>query len=315
IWLFHLGIEGISILDLRGWSIQTLILHILRRDWVGYTVERYTGFRDRVYSLSKLGGGYLILGAHWLVACSIAGRSHTPEKVLAVVHFREEAQGDDIWGPGTREAAGCCGRCLMMAEDALVVDKGASAIPAPSQAPQPSAWTMAQRLAKVEEEVHEIQGGLGEQREVKNAMARDLSRFTVFGVDAAKDFKENMLSDSDCWLKTYCCQYKLMLLDNAAELRLLEQSAVFPHKLLVKQGFLLVKRSPSLKASTFPPKVTAAKAPMANVVKENWVWKPKYPILDHVSQHSSASMTLKRFDYNDPLRRSKSVTAWVPKRN
>nr|GEX97833.1 hypothetical protein [Tanacetum cinerariifolium] len=26
-------------------------------------------------------------------------------------------------------------------------------------------------------------------------------------------------------VKDYCCQYKLMLLDNAAELRLLEQSA------------------------------------------------------------------------------------------
>nr|GEW57499.1 hypothetical protein [Tanacetum cinerariifolium] len=48
-----------------------------------------------------------------------------------------------------------------------------------------------------------------------------------FGVDAAEDFKENMLSDLDCWLKIYCCQYKLMLLDNVidTELRLLEQSA------------------------------------------------------------------------------------------
>nr|GEY64768.1 hypothetical protein [Tanacetum cinerariifolium] len=47
-----------------------------------------------------------------------------------------------------------------------------------------------------------------------------------FGVDAAKDFKENMLRDY-CWLKTYCCQVKLMLLDDAADikLRLLEQSA------------------------------------------------------------------------------------------
>nr|GFB00665.1 hypothetical protein [Tanacetum cinerariifolium] len=28
----------------------------------------------------------------------------------------------------------------------------------------------------------------------------------------------------DCWLKTYCCRVKLMLLDDAAELMLLEQS-------------------------------------------------------------------------------------------
>nr|GFB16246.1 ribonuclease H-like domain-containing protein [Tanacetum cinerariifolium] len=35
------------------------------------------------------------------------------------------------------------------------------------------------------------------------------------------------LRDYYCWLKTYCCWYKLMLLDNAADsrLRLLEQSA------------------------------------------------------------------------------------------
>nr|GEV17317.1 hypothetical protein [Tanacetum cinerariifolium] len=168
--------------------------------------------RDRVYSLSELGGGYLILEAH-----CIAGRNHTPEKVTVTDLFYLRG-----WIPGTREAAGCCGRCLMMAEDALVVDKGASAIPAPSQAPQPPARTMAQRLAKVEEEVHEIQGALGD-----------------FGVDAAKDFKENMLSDSDCWLKTYCCQYKLMLLDNAAELKLLEQSDVGdPQQALKDKGVI-----------------------------------------------------------------------------
>nr|GFC55987.1 hypothetical protein [Tanacetum cinerariifolium] len=31
-----------------------------------------------------------------------------------------------------------------------------------------------------------------------------------------------------------------------------------------------INRSPSPKASTFPPKVTAAKVPMVNVVKGNW---------------------------------------------
>nr|GEW47123.1 hypothetical protein [Tanacetum cinerariifolium] len=47
-----------------------------------------------------------------------------------------------------------------------------------------------------------------------------------FEVDAAKDFKENMLRDYCCWLKTYYCLCKLKLLDNAADikLRLLEQS-------------------------------------------------------------------------------------------
>nr|GEX98820.1 hypothetical protein [Tanacetum cinerariifolium] len=49
-----------------------------------------------------------------------------------------------------------------------------------------------------------------------------------FGVDAVEDFKEYMLRDYYCWLKTYCCWCKLMLLDDAADikLRLLEQSAI-----------------------------------------------------------------------------------------
>nr|GFA45233.1 ribonuclease H-like domain-containing protein [Tanacetum cinerariifolium] len=69
-----------------------------------------------------------------------------------------------------------------------------------------------------------------------------------------------------------------------------------------------INHSPSPKASNFPPTVTTAKAPMVNVVKGNWVWKPKCPILDHVSFHLSTSMTFKRFDYNDALGRSKYVS-------
>nr|GEV61401.1 hypothetical protein [Tanacetum cinerariifolium] len=54
-----------------------------------------------------------------------------------------------------------------------------------------------------------------------------------FGVDAVEDFKEYTLRDYYCWLKTYCCWYKLKLLDNAADsrLRLLEQSAAADDKM------------------------------------------------------------------------------------
>nr|GEV11730.1 ribonuclease H-like domain-containing protein [Tanacetum cinerariifolium] len=45
-------------------------------------------------------------------------------------------------------------------------------------------------------------------------------------------------------------------------------------------------------------------------VKGNWVWKPKCPVLDDVSRHISASMTLKQFDYTYALGRSK-----VPREN
>nr|GEW14373.1 hypothetical protein [Tanacetum cinerariifolium] len=44
-----------------------------------------------------------------------------------------------------------------------------------------------------------------------------------------------------------------------------------------------INRSPSPKASHFPPKVTAVKAPMVNAAKciqGKWEWKPKCPILD-----------------------------------
>nr|GFA13752.1 hypothetical protein [Tanacetum cinerariifolium] len=39
---------------------------------------------------------------------------------------------------------------------------------------------MPQRLARLEEEVHGIQVSIGEQREVVDAIAKDLSRFTVW---------------------------------------------------------------------------------------------------------------------------------------
>nr|GEY24903.1 hypothetical protein [Tanacetum cinerariifolium] len=70
-----------------------------------------------------------------------------------------------------------------------------------------------------------------------------------------------------------------------------------------------INHRPSPPASNFPLKVTSIKAPKVNAIKGvqgNWVWKPKCPILDHVSHRTSASMTLKRFDYNDALRRSKN---------
>ncbi|GJW83568.1 hypothetical protein Tco_0156713 [Tanacetum coccineum] len=63
--------------------------------------------------------------------------------------------------------------------------------------------------------------------------------------------------------------------------------------------------------------VNVVKGNNVNAVKASacWVWKPKTKVLDHVSKHSRASITLKKFDYVDAQGRSKSVMAWVPKRN
>nr|GEU85398.1 ribonuclease H-like domain-containing protein [Tanacetum cinerariifolium] len=91
-----------------------------------------------------------------------------------------------------------------------------------------------------------------------------------------------------------------------------------PAKIVVTKPYSPPRRTinhrPSPAASNFPPQVTTVKAPkvyVVNGVLGNYVWKPKCPILDHVSQHSSASMTLKRFNYNDAHGRSKSVMAWA----
>nr|GEZ38226.1 ribonuclease H-like domain-containing protein [Tanacetum cinerariifolium] len=66
--------------------------------------------------------------------------------------------------------------------------------------------------------------------------------------------------------------------------------------------------SPSLNSSISPPRVTAAKASTVSAAKDKkgtWVWRPKCLILDHDLRTTSESMTLKQFDYNDALGRSK----------
>nr|GEZ39344.1 hypothetical protein [Tanacetum cinerariifolium] len=60
--------------------------------------------------------------------------------------------------------------------------------------------------------------------------------------------------------------------------------------------------------TTVVPKIKALVVSAAQGMQGKWEWKPKCPILDHISCNTSASMTLKRFDYNDALGRSKSET-------
>nr|GEW76964.1 putative ribonuclease H-like domain-containing protein [Tanacetum cinerariifolium] len=64
----------------------------------------------------------------------------------------------------------------------------------------------------------------------------------------------------------------------------------------------------STKPSTSPPRVTAAKPSAVSTAQNThgkWVWRSKCLVLDHDLWTTSASMTLKRFDYNDALGRSK----------
>ncbi|GJS13089.1 putative ribonuclease H-like domain-containing protein [Tanacetum coccineum] len=61
---------------------------------------------------------------------------------------------------------------------------------------------------------------------------------------------------------------------------------------------------PKAVVNTARPKavVNAVKGNNVNAVKASacWVWKPKTKVLDHVSKHNSASITLKKFDYGNP---------------
>ncbi|GJW26202.1 hypothetical protein Tco_0040013, partial [Tanacetum coccineum] len=56
--------------------------------------------------------------------------------------------------------------------------------------------------------------------------------------------------------------------------------------------------------------VNVVKGNNVNAVKASacWVWKPKTKVLYHVSKHSRASITLKKFDYVDAQGRSKHMT-------
>nr|GFA64811.1 ribonuclease H-like domain-containing protein [Tanacetum cinerariifolium] len=67
---------------------------------------------------------------------------------------------------------------------------------------------------------------------------------------------------------------------------------------------------PSSKPNTSPPRVTAAKSSAVSVAQNNQgirVWRPKCLVLDNDLRTTSASMTLKQFDYNDALGKSKSA--------
>ncbi|GJU94034.1 hypothetical protein Tco_1318790 [Tanacetum coccineum] len=95
-------------------------------------------------------------------------------------------QLDDTWawvsmGPERQPdaAAGTPG----VAQDAPVIDEGGQADPTHVQASPPppaAARTMPQRMAILEEDVHEIRGTLAEQREVTSAMAHDFSRLCTW---------------------------------------------------------------------------------------------------------------------------------------
>ncbi|GKE88723.1 hypothetical protein Tco_1566198, partial [Tanacetum coccineum] len=185
------------------------------RDFLG-TPPSYTLFKDPMLRL-----------CHRLIACSITRRSQALEKVtvtdlfylrgidvdsvnvpyllareLPIIDMAElvrlqickEIDDTRSWvAPRLEKQPDTAAGAPEAVEDALVIDEGAPAIPAPVQAPQPpqAARTMPQRMDRLEEDIREIRGALVEQREVINAMARDFSKFTVWaarGIAQLLDF-------------------------------------------------------------------------------------------------------------------------------
>ncbi|GJR41951.1 hypothetical protein Tco_1310054 [Tanacetum coccineum] len=80
------------------------------------------------------------------------------------------------------------------------------------------------------------------------------------------------------------------------------------HKNTTFKNSNINQRGKNLNTSRPKALVNDVKGNNVNAVKASacWVWKPKTKVLDHVSKHNSASITLKKFDYIDAQGRSKS---------
>nr|GEV93548.1 putative ribonuclease H-like domain-containing protein [Tanacetum cinerariifolium] len=72
-----------------------------------------------------------------------------------------------------------------------------------------------------------------------------------------------------------------------------------------------ITRPPSSNSRNSPPRVTAVEPFAVSAAQHNqgtWVWRPKCLVLNHDFRTTSASMTLKSFDYNYTRGRSKHMT-------
>nr|GEV16953.1 hypothetical protein [Tanacetum cinerariifolium] len=90
---------------------------------------------------------------------------------------------------------------------------------------------------------------------------------------------------------------------------------VVPTKLLTRSRLVSLNAARHV-PTAIPQSTMKSPRPVKHVVNKgtkgnakkasaNWVWKSKCTVLDHVSSLTSASMTLKKFDYTDALGRSK----------
>nr|GEX61716.1 hypothetical protein [Tanacetum cinerariifolium] len=110
--------------------------------------------------------------------------------MVELVRLQIYEELDDTWdwvSPGPERQPDATAGAPKITKGDPDVDEGGQAVSAPVQVPQPPlaaiiAWTMAQRLVRMEEDMYEIQGALGEQREVLDSMAHVFSRFSTWMV-------------------------------------------------------------------------------------------------------------------------------------
>ncbi|GJS31615.1 hypothetical protein Tco_0492235 [Tanacetum coccineum] len=170
-------------LDVGSVNIPYLLARHLRRFTTGRKSESHISGGQFMGRLAQLFG---LLTTEIFQGLTVISPELPIIDMAELVRLQIYEQLDDTWawvsmGPKRQPnaAAGAPG----VAQDALIVDEGGQADPAPAQAPPPpldAAKTMPWRMARLKEDVHEICGMLSEQREVISAMARDFSRFCTW---------------------------------------------------------------------------------------------------------------------------------------
>ncbi|GKB77126.1 hypothetical protein Tco_0944021 [Tanacetum coccineum] len=161
----------------------------------GDRVPQFSRFATRRKNGAHISGGQFVarLAKHFgLLTAEILGGLTVISSELPIIDMAEPVRLQicikvgDTWawvamGPDRQPDAAA--GALRVAQDALAVNEGGQVDPTPAQAPSPqpvASRTMTQRLARFEEDVHEIRGTLAEQREVISVMAHDFSRFCTW---------------------------------------------------------------------------------------------------------------------------------------
>ncbi|GJX65033.1 hypothetical protein Tco_0299376 [Tanacetum coccineum] len=170
-------------LDVRLVNIPYLLARYLRR----FAARRKSGAHiSRGQFVAHLAEHFGLLTAEILAGLTVIAPELPIIGMAELVRLQIYEQLDDTWAWVTigleRQPDAAVG-APEVAQDALIINEGGHADPTPAQAPPPppaAARTMPQRMARLEEDVHEIHGTLAEHHEVINMMACDFSRFCTW---------------------------------------------------------------------------------------------------------------------------------------